>query len=198
MHAYLINGLDVNSEIEKLIATLDSKRMDFDIQKIADVKDLKQFLKISLPQKTTIVLKNFDTTTEEAQNSLLKQIEEPNNQLSFILTAKNLDNVLPTIRSRCQTIDVTKEVTILSKKLEEQAEQFLRSGTGGRLKITSTIKDRQEAIEFLEGLLVVGHRELLNQVINTQLLEEAQNALQAIKANGNLQLQLTSFVVKIN
>lgn len=42
-----------------------------------------------------------DTMTEEAQNSLLKSLEEPPEYASFILVAHQLSGILPTVRSRC-------------------------------------------------------------------------------------------------
>jgi DNA polymerase-3 subunit delta' len=42
------------------------------------------------------------TMTPEAQNALLKSLEEPEANNVFILTAQNPEKVLPTIRSRCQ------------------------------------------------------------------------------------------------
>ncbi|MDR1138975.1 MAG: hypothetical protein LBK70_03760 [Clostridiales bacterium] len=49
---------------------------------------------------------NFDTATKQAQNKLLKSIEEPPAQVVFVLGASNRVDVLPTILSRCQVVDV--------------------------------------------------------------------------------------------
>ena len=54
------------------------------------------------------VLKNFDNATSQAQNKLLKVIEEPQNFDKFILLAKNLDMVLSTIKSRCEIFEVPR------------------------------------------------------------------------------------------
>gem|GEM_PF-4700222 len=54
-------------------------------------------------EKKYFILKNFDKATEQAQNKLLKVIEEPRIFDKFILLASNLDAVLPTIRSRVET-----------------------------------------------------------------------------------------------
>lgn len=44
----------------------------------------------------------------DAANTLLKSLEEPNEQTIFILLSDRLDRVLPTIRSRCQLIALPK------------------------------------------------------------------------------------------
>ncbi|PSR33595.1 MAG: hypothetical protein C7B46_09330 [Sulfobacillus benefaciens] len=43
-----------------------------------------------------------DTLTPESANLLLKAVEEPAPYVHFVLTTNNPDQVLPTIRSRCQ------------------------------------------------------------------------------------------------
>lgn len=42
--------------------------------------------------------------TEEAQNSLLKSLEEPPEYAAFILVADQLSGILPTVRSRCTQV----------------------------------------------------------------------------------------------
>ena len=54
--------------------------------------------------KKVYILFDFDNATVQAQNKLLKTLEEPNKSTIFVLTASNLNNVLPTIRSRCKII----------------------------------------------------------------------------------------------
>ena len=54
------------------------------------------------------VLSNFENATTQAQNKLLKVIEEPQKFVKFIILASNLDGVLSTIRSRCEIYDVPK------------------------------------------------------------------------------------------
>ena len=54
-----------------------------------------------------IVLTEAELLTEAAGNSLLKVLEEPPSDTLFILNAENGDNILPTILSRCQMIQVS-------------------------------------------------------------------------------------------
>ncbi len=48
-----------------------------------------------------------DRLNEQAQNAFLKTLEEPPPKCMFILTTPNPSELLPTIRSRCQTIHFT-------------------------------------------------------------------------------------------
>lgn len=52
------------------------------------------------------ILKNFDDCTTQAQNKILKTLEEPPQNVVFILTTANVNLVLPTICSRAKKIDV--------------------------------------------------------------------------------------------
>ena len=54
-----------------------------------------------------IVIQKADSLSQSCANSLLKVLEEPPRGYYFLLTAQRLDDLLPTIRSRCMihTID---------------------------------------------------------------------------------------------
>lgn len=52
------------------------------------------------------IIRNADTMTVQAQNSLLKSIEEPNDGVYYFLLVKNSSFLLPTINSRTQKISV--------------------------------------------------------------------------------------------
>ncbi len=50
------------------------------------------------------LLPDFDQANEEAQNALLKTLEEPSSQAVLLLTAESGDQLLPTILSRCEVL----------------------------------------------------------------------------------------------
>ncbi len=56
--------------------------------------------------KRIIIIENSEKLTPEASNALLKILEEPDNTTHFILTAVNEYQILPTILSRCQRIQL--------------------------------------------------------------------------------------------
>lgn len=75
---------------------------------VADSNEIvaESFVKPSnLPYKI-FVIKDFDVSTEEAQNKLLKVLEEPPKNVYFLLSAKSEERVLPTIKSRCDKIKI--------------------------------------------------------------------------------------------
>ena len=53
-----------------------------------------------------LVIEDADRLTDEAANALLKAIEEPGQRTVWLLCAPALDDVLPTIRSRCRHLSL--------------------------------------------------------------------------------------------
>ena len=59
-----------------------------------------------LKNTTVFIMTNVDTMSVPAQNALLKVTEEPPYNAYFVLTANNVDNLLPTIRSRASVFNM--------------------------------------------------------------------------------------------
>jgi DNA polymerase III subunit delta' len=66
-------------------------------------------------QKYFFILDKADTLTPPTANSLLKSVEEPPNGYHFIFLAQRIENILPTIRSRC-----------IIKKFHDKHEELLQ------------------------------------------------------------------------
>jgi DNA polymerase-3 subunit delta' len=74
------------------------------------------------------IVQTADKLTTEAANALLKILEEPPPDVLIILLTDNPDGVLPTIHSRCQTLDlhplpIEQVATIMREKHEASDEQ---------------------------------------------------------------------------
>lgn len=179
MHAYLLVGNNSN-EIVSLSKKLDSKILPFPILKIDDVRELGKLLKLIFSEKTLVVCENIQNATEEALNAFLKNLEEPQENIYFVLTTPSTSQVLPTIVSRCQII---KNVT---KKTFER-NKFLDLNKVQKLDFASKIKDRKDAIKFVEDLIYYLHQE--KNFTNMELLLKT---LTRLRANGNVNLQLSN------
>ena len=57
--------------------------------------------------KRVVMILEIDTMTVQAQNALLKSLEEPDEGTYFLLSTKNEPAVLPTIMSRCRLMRLT-------------------------------------------------------------------------------------------
>ena len=201
MHAFLIVG---NSEerithSKKLAAKLKAKIMEFPLAKIADTRELKNVTKLTFNTPTAILINSIDEATEEAVNAFLKNLEEPQENIYYILTASNLKNVLPTIISRCEVIKIANSGQRIA--YSEDTKKFLELTTGEKLALIDKIKDRGEAKIFVQNLIEVLHFNLLNltknklkRVLDLEILIKTLNNL---KLNGNVQLQLANMAISL-
>jgi len=75
--------------------------------RINQIREIKKFLTLDFNEIPfrTVIIEEANLMTDEAQNALLKNLEEPPNGIVFILLVSNLEQVLPTIKSRCQIIN---------------------------------------------------------------------------------------------
>lgn len=202
MHAFLIVGKNKNRVDQKISELTTNKRvLPYSIEKIEYVRELSKFLKLSQSDQTAVLVKGAENATTEALNAFLKNLEEPGKNISYILTARSEQNILPTILSRCQIIRVgDKSEEDAGVEVAEMGE-FLRSEVGEKLKTISKIKTREEGKDFVEKLIYGVHKEMLTtegfRITSSKQLEVGQKALDHINANGNVSLQLTNLVIKL-
>jgi len=76
--------------------------------KIEQIRNLqKEFTYSGLESnKKVYIIKAADTLTSNAANRILKFLEEPSRQTTAIMLTENSSAIIPTIRSRCQVIDL--------------------------------------------------------------------------------------------
>jgi DNA polymerase-3 subunit delta' len=71
--------------------------------KINSIRDIKKFLSLNYSEigYRLILISDAHLMNDEAQNALLKNLEEPPENVIFILTTSNVSRLRPTIISRC-------------------------------------------------------------------------------------------------
>ena len=75
--------------------------------KINSIRDIKKFLDIGyaeIPYRFVFVV-DADLMNDQAQNALLKSLEEPPEGIIFFVITSNKEKLLPTIQSRCWAIN---------------------------------------------------------------------------------------------
>lgn len=108
-----------------------------------------------------VVLEDASNLTPEAQNALLKTLEElPENAL-FIMGASSEHNFLPTVLSRCEIIRLDLPNNPLStsdvEHFEKEIERLLKSDIPERFEYIEKLKDKEE---FLQALVQYFHQKL--------------------------------------
>lgn len=96
------------------------------------VKDLREdmFLSSTESEKKVYIIDDAECMTPEAQNALLKVLEEPPSNVIIILLARESDKILTTIKSRAQYITMSRftdsEVERILPTLSEDAARLAR------------------------------------------------------------------------
>lgn len=107
--------------------------------------------------------------TLEAQNALLKTLEETGETTILILTAGQKEALLPTVVSRCQIIRLRlkPKLDLTDKDFETYLKQLLlviQSKVGERLKFAGKIaKEKEKIKDWLNIQLIILHELLLFQ-----------------------------------
>ena len=79
------------------------------------------------------VIDQADRMNQQAQNALLKALEDPPGHACFILCAASADALLPTVRSRCVRTGETAERREQSRELSDLARGYLEAVASGDL-----------------------------------------------------------------
>jgi len=162
-HAYLLEG-NKESLIPLLCDAIESKLnmsvrgnqdcliQEFESFTIEDSRMLKMraYTKSAYGGKQLFII-SFHSITVEAQNSLLKLLEEPAENTHFFLITSNSEILLPTVLSRLYLLKERRE----TRTGEVSAVSFLRADFAQRLSLVQNIiekKDKQEAISLLNGI----------------------------------------------
>ena len=163
--------------------------MDFPLLKIDDVRNLNNLLRLSFSEPTLIVSENVEEATEEALNAFLKNLEEPQPNIYFALTASSTRKVLPTIVSRCQIIKSKYRVS--SIEYPKEISEFLSMTPSQKLAFFDRMKERNKAIEFIESLIFFLHDK--GDLTNMELLIKT---LTRLKGNGAVNLHLLNLITQ--
>jgi len=166
-HAYLLIGepaeaiLQVKDYLNERFGTAyaNSANPDFwmadlptwGIEESRNLKEAASRRPVEYPAKVFVISAHL--VTLEAQNSLLKTLEEPAPDTHFFIIAKQASLFLPTVLSRCQLIELSSEEV----SIPSQVSNFLRADIAERLKIVKEILKAQEddaaaGVNFLNDL----------------------------------------------
>lgn len=118
----------------------DGTARSFHIDAVRDLRERAYVLPNEAPRRV-MILCGADGMTNQAQNALLKILEEPPPRLLFMLTAENRSLLLPTVQSRTVTVS-------LHGVAEREALPFLQK----RLPNVST-GDLKQALALYDGCL---------------------------------------------
>lgn len=138
--------------------------------KIEQIRELQHTLALRPVEGRyrVVILENFQEASGQAQDALLKTLEEPPPFVVILLTVDHIGSVLPTIRSRCQPVALRPlsaaqiRNALEAQGIETEQAALLAQLSGGRLgwalkaaKNEEALQLRNSALNALEGLISV-------------------------------------------
>lgn len=196
-------------EIEKILKQAEIKNPHPDLLYfpfssklgIAEARKIKEHfsLKPYSAKGRVVILEDASALTPEAQNALLKTLEEPPTEAILILGAPSDSKLLPTILSRCQVIRVqgtADRVENNENEYEKDIEKLLKSDIEERFEYIEKCKERQE---FFQSLVTYFHQHLASHTRsgNLNFLKELLQAEQWATQNVNIRAILEYLMLEM-
>jgi len=164
MHAFLLIGKG-DQEIPSMLKQWSVK--SWDVVEIGgtgidDVRSFRRELAITPRGKVKAgIIRNLEALTPQAQNALLKTLEEPPPNTYIIGTTTEPEMILPTIRSRMQEVILTEQKEKTNSELAKKLIAILDLTPGKRLQaLDSYAQTRDQAKTFIEDSLLSIEEEL--------------------------------------
>lgn len=144
-----------------------------------------------ISSKKIYIINNSDKMTTEAQNCLLKTLEEPPEYITIILIGTNENAFLSTIKSRCTIIhfqDIPEyriQEYLREKEGIEIQDQYILKAFGGSIGKAILLQDKQEQYTKIRQLLTnLRNMDIIEIFQKSQILydskEDITNLLQYI------------------
>lgn len=210
-HAHILSGEDgigksvLANEIALKLLGKTEKRQYTDIinikigknKKSIGIDEIKNVIKeVNIKpyegDKKVIIIYNADFITVEAQNAFLKTIEEPPKGIFIIMLCENLENILETIKSRCQIYklnhlnenemidflinsypnldkDSLNIISIASDYIPGRAQKFIEDNAFNNVRnismevLKSIVKGKSNLLEYTDELMK--YKELWKEIL---------------------------------
>ncbi len=186
---------------------------------IEQIRDLKTWAQMK-PFQTTlkvVLIKKAQNLTAEAQNAMLKLLEEPPRATAIILTVDDSKNLLPTITSRCTQIQLSSfsASQLLSFGLQKDITKsnLLKLSSCQAVLLSGCLADR---FAFAEDLASQGRETIVQTLSNwiknlhsklhqeenpsqiAQTIKDIEATRRAVLKNANARLAIENLMLEIS
>jgi DNA polymerase III delta prime subunit len=141
---------------------------------IEEARKIKRFLSLKhwQSQLQAVVIRYQKEITLQAQNALLKILEEPGENRLLVIISPNKSELLPTIISRCRVINLAAA----EKRGKDQGNVFKKDDLGQFLSKAPSVKELRE---ILQTAILRQQQELINATARQQR-RKLKKAIQAL------------------
>lgn len=154
---------------------------------IDQIRNISQHITTQPDGFRLIAIYQFNMATIEAQNSLLRMLEEKNQFNLFVLVTNSLNVVIPTIRSRVGVLKLDQELNVLfpvnNKSMEHIYSLLLKKENYQFLNHPFLPKTREETIGFIDELIIF---------FKPRLLSDSEGSIKIIKKSFEIKNQIQS------
>ncbi len=161
---------------------INPEDIKYKITEIKKINDRMARKSAGLDGENVYVLMQSDTLSPICQNALLKTLEESNS--SMVLVVKNIETLLPTVKSRCQTKFI--EVDESEKSVVEIVDLFGYDDIPGMSKL-----ERNKVKEQLDKMLNSAVKPTDKQIVHIH------EAIRKIDSNCKVESVLFELLWKI-
>lgn len=163
------------------------------------VREIKTHLIHHNRETRIFILHQFDYATVEAQNALLKTLEEKPEQVLLVLSVEKSDSVLPTIRSRTRTVHLSHQQRQVSESVRAELQKAVEHGAPLVTATPFLSVSTDDANQILDEIMMFFYERLKrNDNRASQVLKTAFNIKQLFNNNNlNPQLAIDSVLIQI-
>lgn len=175
---------------------------------IGEIREMQSKIieKPIISSKKVYIINNAENMTKEAQNCLLKTLEEPPDFVTMILVSNNDNNILVTIKSRCSRItfiqesedEFTEDKKLRYKVLEEifgNISKYKSIDLLNRLDIL--YKNKEDIFENLELINMILFERAKENAKYLDYIDYVENTKRKLKLNGNFDMCIDNLILKI-
>ncbi len=222
MHAYLITGGTAKlrettieeyltkwktAQVDQVMLGEEEERVGIDAVRLFQQR--LSLAPMQSPQSVGII-RRADRLTQEAQNALLKLLEEPPKHVFVLCEAPSTASLLPTIVSRCELVNCrSSDRAPAIPEMNTALKQLLAGSNGQKLIYIETIaKDRLQAKEWTAQAIEAATQLLASAALDakgnekrktlTKLLRLLLGAQKELELNVNPKLVLDTVFLSIH
>ena len=157
-----------------------------------------------ISNRKVYLIVDCETMSKEAQNCLLKTLEEPPEYVSIILITSNESKLLNTIKSRCmkvyfEAIEEEKIQEYLRNNLQIETSKELIKLSEGSIGKAIRLQEEKEIYEQVNNVLNnIENQDLITTLNNSEILYKEKEKIQEILEYINVFLYNTKEIRKIN
>jgi len=163
------------SNIYNLDIILDFYSLDSTEQKSIGIEKTKSYISTSFRKSENIkvgIIYEANKLTNEAQNAILKLLEEPPEDTILLLIGKNRNMLLSTVRSRC--LFISKNELVSNTEISGIVKEFVNSTFGQRIKILDEYFSSKDKLDKLSTERVENFLIAFLDFLNIQALNNEQ------------------------